>query len=221
MGAITQAQARARHATSPVATQHGLAPLAPALLIDETELNRLRLLARQAGEADGRLEGYAQGQAEGHAAGMAAVHEQAAQLRALALTLPAALREAEREVADELLALAMDIAQQVLGQALTADPQVILRVVRDLLHTEPVLTGTPQLVLNPDDAALVKEHLAEDLQAAGWRIRADVNNPRGGCRVIASNGERDATIDARWQRVTAALARHAPVHAGMAHEPHD
>ena len=31
---------------------------------------------------------------------------------------------------------------------------------------------------------------------------------RGGCRVTAHSGERDATVQARWERVTAALARH-------------
>lgn len=217
MGAVTQERAAAPRAV-PAAAPAKLAPLAPVLLIDEAELKRLRLLAQQTGEAEGRRLGYAQGQAEGHAAAMATVHEQAAQLRALTLALPAALLEAEREVADDLLALALDIARQVLGQALTADPQVILTVVRDLLQAEPPLTGAPQLVLHPDDAALVNEHLADDLKTAGWRIRADVNNERGGCRVMASSGERDATLASRWERVTATLARHAPVHAAVAHD---
>jgi len=216
MGAVTQERAAAPRAV-PAAAPAKLTPLAPVLLIDEAELKRLRLLAQQAGEAEGRRQGYAQGQAEGHAAAMATVHEQAAQLRALTLALPAALREAEREVADDLLALALDIARQVLGQAITADPQVILTAVRDLLQAEPALTGAPQLVLHPDDAALVNEHLADDLKTAGWRIRADVNNERGGCRVMANSGERDATLASRWERVTATLARHAPVRATVAH----
>src|SRR3989338_6182792 len=67
-------------------------PLKPELLIDENELARLRLQARQAGEEEGRQLGYAQGQAEGHAAAMAAVHEQADYLRALTQALPPALR---------------------------------------------------------------------------------------------------------------------------------
>ena len=47
-------------------------PLKPELLIDENELARLRLQARQAGAEEGRQQGYAQGQPEGHAAAMAA-----------------------------------------------------------------------------------------------------------------------------------------------------
>lgn len=191
-----------------------LQPLAPVVLMDEAELALLRLQAQRDGEAAGHLLGYAQGQAqgraEGHAAATAAVHEQAEQLRELTVALPAALRSAEREVANDLLALALDIARQVLGQALTLDPQAILLVVRELLQAEPALTGNPQLVLHPDDAALVKEHLAEDLHAAGWRVRTDAQEKRGGCRVLAVSGERDASLDTRWERVAAALARSAP-----------
>jgi flagellar assembly protein FliH len=188
-------------------------PLKPELLIDENELARLRLQARQAGEEEGRQQGYAQGQA----AAMAAVHEQAGHLRALTQALPAALRLAEREVAGQLLALAMDIARQVLGQALALDPQAILPTVRELLQAEPALTGSPQLVLHPDDAALVREHLADDLQTAGWRIRADADTQRGGCRILAASGERDATLQSRWDRVAAALGPHTAATAPLVH----
>lgn len=186
-----------------------LEPFEPVLLIDEAELARLRLQAQETGKTQGYEQGYARGQTEGHAAGLAAVQAQAEQLQALALALPAALRLAETSVADELLALAMDIARQVLGQALTAEPQAILAVVHELLQAEPALTGAPQILLHPDDAALVKEHLADDLKGAGWRIRVDAHITRGGCRVLAGSGERDASLETRWERVTATLARNA------------
>lgn len=182
-------------------------PIEPVLLIDEAELTELRFQAQKAGEAEGREQGHAQGLVEGHAAGLAAAQAQAAQLQALALALPAALQLAQSSIADDLLALALDIARQVLGQALAADPQAILAVVHELLHAEPSLSGAPQLLLHPDDAALVKELLADDLKAAGWRIRTDAQIARGGCRVTAHSGERDATVQARWERVSAALAR--------------
>jgi len=187
---------------------------APTVQVDEAELARLRGEARQAGQAQGHQEGHAEGFAQGQEAGMAAVREQAAQLQALARALPDALRAAESQLANELLALALDLAKQVLGQALAQDPTALLAVVRELLQAEPALTGAPQLQLHPDDAALVKQHLTEDLQAAGWRIRADATMPRGGCRVQAASGERDATLETRWERVAAALARHTPAATG-------
>jgi len=180
--------------------------------MDETELAELRLNAQKAAEAEGlalgRSQGHVQGLREGQAAGLAEVTAQAAQLKALALALPAALKLAQSSVADDLLALALDIARKVLGQALAAEPQAILAAVHELLHAEPCLSGAPQLLMHPDDAALVKELLADDLKAAGWKVRIDAQIARGGCRVTAHSGERDATVQARWERVCAALARH-------------
>jgi flagellar assembly protein FliH len=176
------------------------------VMVDEAELAQLRLQARQAGETEGHEMGYASGLTEGHAAGLAAVQAQAAQLHTLMLALPAALGMAESSVAEDLLALALAIAKKVLGQALAIDPKAILPLVHELLQAEPVLTGAPQLLLHPDDAALVQEHMADDLKAAGWRIRADAHITRGGCRVLATGGERDASLETRWERVAAKLA---------------
>jgi len=184
-----------------------LTKLAPPLLIDEAELTRLRQEAQQAGAAVGRAEGYSAGQQQGYAAGLAAAATEAAALRTLSLAFPSALREADREVADVLLTLALDIARQVVGQALAAEPELILATVRELLQTEPVLSGTPRLLLHPDDIALVQQYLADDLQTAGWLLRADPSLTRGDCRVHANSGELDATLATRWQRVTAALGR--------------
>ena len=203
------------------AAESALKLLKPELVIDDSELARLRLLAQQAGASAGHREGYARGLADGHAAGLAAVQAQAAQLRMLTLALPGALRGAEHQVADDLLALALDLARQVLGQALETEPLAMLTVVRELLHVEPSLLGMPQLLLHPDDAALVKEHLHDELQAAGWRVRVDATLQRGGCRVLASSGELDATLPTRWERVTAALIRNITPTAASSDSGHD
>ncbi len=200
-------QSKAKPGKPPIAAVIKPIVIEPVVLIDEAELARLRLQAQKVGETQGYEQGYTRGQAEGHAAGLTAVKVQAGQLHALMLALPAALHLAETSVADDLLALALDIAKQVLGQALKAEPQAILAVVHELLLAEPALSGTPQLLMHPDDAALVKEHLADELKGAGWRIRADSHITRGGCRVLASSGERDATLETRWERVAATLAR--------------
>ncbi len=136
---------------------------------------------------------------------------------ALTLEWGAALREADSQVANTLLTLALDLARQVVGQTLKVEPQVMLAVVHQLLQSEPALTGAPQLFLHPEDAVLVKEHLSDDLHAAGWRIRLDSQLTRGGCRVLAHSGERDARMETRWERVTAALALN-PEPAGTDHE---
>jgi flagellar assembly protein FliH len=191
-----------------------VAPPKPAPpILSEAELAKLRQQAQleghakgeKVGQSEGYAAGYAQGQAKAQADAAELAKEQAEQLRALMQALPAALRLAEREVADDLLALALDIAHQVVGQALNLEPELVLTAVTSLLHAEPALNGAPQLLLHPDDAALVHEHLKEEIQHAGWRIRTDSQIQRGGCRVTSSSGEHDASMATRWDRVAAAL----------------
>ena len=177
-------------------------------LVDEVERERLRLEAELNSEAERRRDAWAQGHAEGHtaglAAGLAAASVHAEHLRALASSLPDALRRAEADIADAVLALAFDVARQVIHRTLRAEPDWVLSLVQDLLHTEPALQGEPRLLLHPDDVALVKNSLGNQLQTAGWRIRADDTMTRGGCRVQSSSGELDASLETRWERVTAA-----------------
>ncbi|MBT2337243.1 flagellar assembly protein FliH [Variovorax paradoxus] len=185
----------------------------PAALAREAELERLRLEARATGQAEGRREGWAQGHAEGHAeglaAGLAAASAHAEQLRALAASLPAALQSAESELADAVLALALDAARRVIHRSLRVEPEWVLALVQDLLHAEPALQGEPRLLLHPDDMALVKNSLGGELQAAGWQVRADDTLARGGCRVRCASGETDATLETRWKRVASAFLRDA------------
>ncbi|KWT95992.1 MULTISPECIES: flagellar assembly protein FliH [unclassified Variovorax] len=183
----------------------------PEVLARDNELSRLRLQARAEGRTEGHREGLAKGRAEGHAeglaAGLAAASAHAEQLRALAATLPAALRRAESELADAILTLAMDVARQVVHRTLRAEPEWVLPLVQDLLHAEPALQGEPRLLLHPDDVALVKNSLGNELQIAGWQVRPDDTLARGGCRVQSASGEMDASLETRWKSVTAALSR--------------
>lgn len=183
----------------------------PEALARDNELSRLRLQARAEGRTEGHREGLAKGRAEGHAeglaTGLAAASAHAEQLRALAATLPAALRRAESELADAILTLALDVARQVVHRTLRAEPEWVLPLVQDLLHAEPALQGEPRLLLHPDDVALVKSSLGNELQIAGWQVRPDDTLARGGCRVQSASGEMDASLETRWKSVTAALSR--------------
>lgn len=209
MGNLRQ-PAAAAVAPRPAPAQSVLQPRPAPPKIDPAELDRLRETARATGLAEGRQEGLAAGHAQGYAAGMAAgeaeVRAQAAQLLALTGALPCALREAHGEVAQAVVALAVDIARQVVHQSLEAKPDLLLPLVRELLQREPALQGDPRLLLHPLDLELVTAHLAAELQAAGWQVRADDKVARGGCMAQAGSGSLDASLETRWARVQAAFA---------------
>jgi len=189
------------------------APRPPAPSLDEKLLARLRIDARTSGEAEGRRQGWAQGHSEGliaghtegRAEGLALASAHAEELRALTHSLPVALRRAEAEMSDALVALALDVARQVVHHSLAVDPGWIVSLVQQQLHAEPALQGEPRLLLHPEDVILVRSSLGHELQAAGWQLRADETITRGGCRVQCAGSEVDATLETRLARVTAAL----------------
>ena len=181
----------------------------------EAELQRLRDAAHAhgvasghvAGQALGYQAGYEQGYAQGLEQGRVESHAEATRLTAIADTFNAALAGARGEIADTLVALALDIAQQVVRQHVQHDPAALIAAAREVLAMEPALVGAPSLIVSPADLPVVEAYLLEELQARGWTVRTDPSVERGGCRAHANTGEVDAGIGTRWERVAAALGK--------------
>ncbi|WP_158907297.1 flagellar assembly protein FliH [Burkholderia sp. L27(2015)] len=189
------------------------APPAPVEIPDPYlgELAQRREQAHHEGYAAGLIEGHAAGHAtgydQGRALGLAEAEAQAASLQHIAASFKHALVGVDAEMAEHLVALAFDIARQVVRQDVVIDPTVILAAAREVIATEPTLTGAPHLLVNPADLPVVEAYLKDDLLAEGWTVRADLTVERGGCRAHAVSGEIDATLPTRWERVAAAIGR--------------
>lgn len=194
-------------------------PAAPEPEVDdgafEAELERLRDSAHAqgiasghvAGQALGYQAGYDQGHAQGFEQGQSEAREEAARLAALAETFKVALEGAQGAISETLVALALDIAQQVVRQHVQHDPTALIAAAREVLAAEPTLVGAPALIVSPADLPVVEAYLMEELQTRGWTVRTDPAVERGGCRAQAATGEVDAGIDTRWERVAAALGK--------------
>ncbi|MGO4326825.1 flagellar assembly protein FliH [Cupriavidus sp. 2TAF22] len=182
--------------------------------IDFAALEAMRDGARKEGYAQGytqgQTQGYGDGHREGYARGLEGARAEAGRLQELAATFSHALGRVDEEVAQTLISLALDVARRLVQQTVVADPGVLLPAVRELLAAEPALSGSPCLLLNAEDVTLVETHLAGELQAAGWSVRADPAVARGGCVASAASGELDATLSTRWSRVVKALGRDDP-----------
>ncbi|MDR3097551.1 MAG: flagellar assembly protein FliH [Paraburkholderia sp.] len=184
----------------------------------EAQLQRIRDNAHQeglksghvAGQALGYQAGYDQGHKQGFEQGREEARVQARQLAQLAHRFADALQTAEAGVADTLVELALDIAQQVVRQHVQHDPTALVAAAREVLAHEPQLAGSPQLVVSPADLPVVEAYLMEELQARGWSVRTDAALERGGCRAQAASGEADAAIATRWERVAMALGKARP-----------
>jgi flagellar assembly protein FliH len=149
----------------------------------------------------------AAGYEEGVAAGRAEVSGAARALAAAAAELGEARGRAAEEVEPVAVELALQIAAKVLGGALEAQPELVLEVVRGALRrlTEP-LPAT--LLVNPDDADLVRDSLAElnSEHGAELNVRGDRRVERGGCVVRTAAGEIDAEISAQLERAAKVVA---------------
>jgi flagellar assembly protein FliH len=182
------------------------------------ELEAMREAARQEGFAqgldEGRTQGHADGRAEGHAEGFAAGSaegEQAAsqeleQLRTVAASFGNAVAQADETIAKDVLDLALRLARGMVRTGLDVRPELIMSVVRDAINQLPILQQPALLMLNPQDAELVRHGMAEELATGGWRIIENGSIARGGCRVETASNQIDAQVEARWQRLTHALA---------------
>jgi flagellar assembly protein FliH len=181
-------------------------PAVPLPTVEEIEA--IRRQAHDEGFSEGRQQGHAQGLAQGLAEGRARAEEAVARLAELERAFRAAVTGLENEVAEDMVALVLDICRQVLREALRAQPETVLAVVRETMELVAPGTRHATLVLHPEDAALVREHLAGEMAALPWKIVEDTRLARGGCRVESESVEIDATLESRWRRVAEALGRH-------------
>src|SRR3954469_6337776 len=153
---------------------------------------------------------HAQGVAEGHAAGFAEGCAQIAAdqeaLRAAAAALAADRAELADRTERAAVELALRIAEQVVRASLVAQPELVVDNVagalRRLLDRERVL-----VLVHPDDLEIVREALGpltEEL-GGGFEAQAERRVSRGSAVLRTVDGEIDATVEAKLQRVREVL----------------
>ncbi|MDT8398947.1 MAG: flagellar assembly protein FliH [Pseudomonadales bacterium] len=155
-----------------------------------------------AGRTDGHAQGLAQGKREAEQQLQTQARQQLAPLGTLVDGFADALRQMDESIAADLVELALLAGRHLARGSLDAHPERVLDIVRDLLQTEPMLAGKPQLWLAPEDLELVERHLGRELGTHGWSLQADPQIARGGCRVSSNSGEYDATWETRWQAIS-------------------
>jgi flagellar assembly protein FliH len=156
-------------------------------------------------QEEARSTGYEAGFAEGQQAASAAAREGLAriaeQVSAVTGNLEAALAALDQQVAEQTLALALEVAKQVIRGTIRADKGALLPVIREAIALLPLHHAHISLALNPTDAVNVRELMGEFLSQNGTQIIEDASVSPGGCQIRAGASEIDASIETRWQRV--------------------
>lgn len=181
------------------------AVVAPPVVLgpSEEELAQIREEARLLGHEQGHAAGYADGMALGRAEAAVELEH----LQSIAGEFAGALAAADETIAADVLELALHLAKTMLRSALEIKPDLVLSVVREAIGYLPVVQQPAQLILHPLDAELVRESLGEELDKGGWRVSRDATMARGGCRIDTATNQIDATVGARWERLSQALGK--------------
>lgn len=161
--------------------------------------------------------GYAQGHADGHAAGSQEVRDALAELTRQATeqavqrfdevlsALNGQLNQLQGHMAQTVLAMACELARQVVRRELNTEAQSLQPLVTEAIA---LLVGDslPATVrLHPDDFAALEAGWLNLPEPGGPRFIPDDTITPGGCMVKGKGSEVDATIEQRWARAAANL----------------
>jgi flagellar assembly protein FliH len=172
----------------------------------ETERNAVSNEAYAQGFEKGLQEGRAKGEAEGLATGDAAARKEfAAETKPAATALSEALRaiqasraELQQNAENELLSLAVRMAERVVRRELAINTGAIVPQVKALI-AQLADRSRVTVILNPQDMQVVQEHTPalhrEFADLSEVELRADETVTRGSVRIRAGSGEAAMDID--------------------------
>jgi flagellar assembly protein FliH len=166
-------------------------------------------MATVAGLADlqeeAHKEAFEQGLAEGRDAGRAEVRAQVERLSGMFYDLAKPFETLDAEVERELLTLAMALARQIVRRELKTDPTQIIGIIREAIAALPVAAREVRVHLHPEDAAVVREHLAPTESERAWTMVEDPVMARGGCQVSTNTSRIDMRLETRLGAILSEL----------------
>jgi flagellar assembly protein FliH len=164
------------------------------------------LTARQveALQSGAHKEAYDKGFAEGLAGGAAQIAAHTQRLDELIRALSRPFDELDAVIEEEVLMLAKVLAQHILRRELKTDTGHIIGAVRDCIKVLPSAARNVIVHLNPEDAALVRQHLASSDGERRWRLEDDPLLERGALRVSSDTSQIDGSLSSRLNEIVAA-----------------
>lgn len=177
--------------------------------VTQVELNAIREAARNEAYSAAYQEAYQAGYQEGSANGEREMQEKTveviAQLEQLRDQFSQQLQLAHQDIGHEFIQLALEFANTLCQAHMDIHPEAILEIAQQAIQGLPVISQPAQLILHPDDLALIRELAGDRLQNEGWRLCADPHLRRGGCRIETAKNLLDASYETRWEQITQSL----------------
>ena len=142
-------------------------------------------------------EAFEQGKQEGLDAAKQEVEKQAQLLAQMIDQLAYPLHQCGEKTEQELLELAFAISRQIVRRELKQDPTQLIAIIRDALAQLPIGSKNIQILLHPEDAAVIKEVLSIDENSSDsrWQLLEEPSMEKGGCLLKTDNSKIDASVD--------------------------
>lgn len=180
----------------------------PSLEVDVTKVKALTAgdlekLQQQAMQ-EASAKGYQEGLAKGLKAAEAELAKKLNMLDSVVRSLAAPFEEFDGRVENEMAALAIQIARQLVRRELKMDSGQVVSVVKEALSALPSSSQNIRLFLHPEDAEIVRSAFSiESADESRWSIVNDPVVSRGGCRVMTDASTIDASVENRLATIIA------------------
>ncbi len=117
------------------------------------------------------------------------------------------LQVLNEEVEMQLTQLAVCLAQQLVRRELRVEPGEIVGLIRDSVKLLPANARGINILINPEDASLVRSALSIDPSddEQSWKLIEDPIISRGGCEIKTETSVINATLENRLSELAASV----------------
>lgn len=144
-----------------------------------------------------QAEGFEKGKQQGLQAAQIEIDQKTKILNNMLKQLCEPLESCGQKTQQELLELAFAISRQIVRRELKQDPTQMIAIIRESLKLLPIGSKNIKILLNPEDALVVKDvlSLGDSPSDSIWKLVEEPSMERGGCLVKSDNSNIDASID--------------------------
>jgi flagellar assembly protein FliH len=168
----------------------------PRELVALADLPRKEKATVEEHYAKAKLAGAAAGRAEFEAR-TAELNARVTRLESILSVLSKPLAEMDAQVEKQLVTLALTVAKHLVRRELRIEPTQVVAIIRETVALLPAAARDIRVHLHPEDAALVRERLAQPQAERAWSVIEDPVMGRGGCRVTTDTVLIDARLETR------------------------
>ncbi|WJG10609.1 flagellar assembly protein FliH [Aliiglaciecola sp. LCG003] len=156
----------------------------------------------QQGLEEGKEKGYTEGHEQGLSAGEEELKQHIESLSGVLEHLHEPTASVDQQLQSELVKLAVSLAKAVIRVEVNTSTEVISHALAEGLKVLPIQESSYQILMNPEDIALIKQNFDQQhIDKNNWIFIDAPNMSRGGCDISTQNNAVDVSIERRIKDV--------------------